>query len=294
MLLLFDRQDEHGALPDCVTDATQIWNFTKPPVHGWALRWMLSRPHSIGPRRLAEIYGPLCRWTQWWLTQRGGDNSMPRYNHGNDSGWDNSTVFDGGAPVQSPDLAALLIVQMRTLADLASRLGDEPAAQQWQQRAGQLLDTLLARHWRNNRFVALRGSDDTPCESASLLLYVPLILGTALPESIRRALLAGLRADRHFITAHGLASESIASPLYRSDGYWRGPVWAPSTLLLVEAIAAAGEHALAREIARRFCDTVKHAGCAENFDAITGAGYRDPAHTWTASIFLILAHAYLD
>jgi putative isomerase len=31
-------------------------------------------------------------------------------------------------------------------------------------------------------------------------------------------------------------------------------------------------------------------GMAENFDAITGEGLRDPAYTWTSSVFLIFAH----
>ena len=31
-------------------------------------------------------------------------------------------------------------------------------------------------------------------------------------------------------------------------------------------------------------------GFAENFDAKTGNGLRDPEYTWTASAFLVLAH----
>jgi len=34
-------------------------------------------------------------------------------------------------------------------------------------------------------------------------------------------------------------------------------------------------------------------GFAENYDALTGEARRDPAYTWTSSVFLILAHEYL-
>jgi hypothetical protein len=34
-------------------------------------------------------------------------------------------------------------------------------------------------------------------------------------------------------------------------------------------------------------------GFAENYDALTGVLRRDPAYTWTASVFLCLAHEYL-
>jgi putative isomerase len=32
-------------------------------------------------------------------------------------------------------------------------------------------------------------------------------------------------------------------------------------------------------------------GMAENYNALTGAGLRDRAYTWTASVFLLLAEA---
>ena len=66
-----------------------------------------------------------------------------------------------------------------------------------------------------------------------------------------------------------------------------------ATLLIVEGLAAAGEMELAREIARRFCDMCAKHGFAENFNALTGQPLRDPAYTWTSSVFLILAHEYL-
>ena len=40
---------------------------------------------------------------------------------------------------------------------------------------------------------------------------------------------------------------------------------------------------------RRLCDK---SGFAECFDALTGAGQRDRAYTWTASIFFLLASEF--
>jgi hypothetical protein len=33
-----------------------------------------------------------------------------------------------------------------------------------------------------------------------------------------------------------------------------------------------------------------HSGMAENYHALTGESLRDPAFTWTSSVFLLLAH----
>lgn len=285
---LLDYQSRRGALPDCVGDKTVIWNFCKPPVQGWALLWML-RHGAVTQAQLHEIYRPLARWTEWWLAARAEGGGLPQYLHGNDSGWDNASVFDAGLPIRSPDLAAFLILQMDALAEIAQRLTRPRAARRWRERADALLEKMLAEFWQDNRFMARH--DDLPCGGDSLLLFLPIVLGQRLPKTIRQELIAALKQRDRFLTAQGLASESTSSPLYESDGYWRGPVWAPAVFLIVEGLRASGEEDFATDIARRFCTVVAKNGMAENFDALTGAGLRDRAHTWTASVFLLLAHS---
>ena len=93
------------------------------------------------------------------------------------------------------------------------------------------------------------------------------------------------------LTPFGLATELIDSPLYEADGYWRGPIWAPSTMIVESGLRAAGEVALADEISERFRRLCERSGFAENFDALTGEGLRDRAYTWTASVYLLLGDA---
>lgn len=91
----------------------------------------------------------------------------------------------------------------------------------------------------------------------------------------------------------GWATESPASPHYRSDGYWLGSIWAPTTMLLCDGRRGCGREDLARDVALRFCRLCDKSGFAECFDALTGAGQRDRAYTWTASIFFLLASDFL-
>lgn len=97
-----------------------------------------------------------------------------------------------------------------------------------------------------------------------------------------------------FLTPYGFATESPNSASYDSDGYWLGPIWAPSTILILDGLAACGEETFAYEVAERFCDLVTENGFAENFNALTGTGLRDLAYTWTPSVFLTLAHDYAE
>jgi glycogen debranching enzyme len=294
LMNLFDQQDELGGLPDYVNDREMLWNFCKPPIHGWALGWMMDHTPFVRSDQVRQIYGPLCRWTEWWLRYRDDDeDGLPQYHHGNDSGWDNATPFEAGVPLESPDLCAFLILQMETLVRLAEILNNTEEAESWQRRSEELLEKMLAHFWQGDHFVAMRSGDHLVGDTESLLLYLPLILGRRLPAGVRSDLIAGLTRPGRFLTSHGLATESPRSSAYQADGYWRGPIWAPSTLLMVEGLAGCGEWELARDVARRFCDMAARSGFAENFDAQTGAPLRDRAYTWTASVFLILAHEYL-
>jgi hypothetical protein len=294
LLVILDNQDADGAFPDFLNDRGRIWNFSKPPIHGWALRWMMERTQFIDAKKLAEVYEPLCRWTEWYFKYRDYDHDgIPQYNHGNDSGWDNATIFRLRPPVEAPDLSAYLIIQMDVLSDVARTLGKAEESQEWKRRADELLRKLLAHSWRGDRFVAPRSGDHEIMESESLILFLPLLLGDRLPAEVRSKLVAGLKEEARFLTEHGLATEPLRSPQYQPDGYWLGPIWAPSTMLIAEGLAKSGEKALARDLQQKFCRMVARSGMAENFDAVTGAGLRDPAYTWTSSVFLIFAHELL-
>jgi hypothetical protein len=289
-LVMFDRQDEHGALPDALNPCVEHFNYSKPPVHGWALKFMMTRqPRFLTPARLRQVYDPLRRWTEWWLKHRiAPGQRLPYYLHGNDSGWDNSTMFDAGAPLISPDLAAFLAMQLEALGDVAGWIGKAREAEQWAARSRQMIADLVNELWRGDHFIAKRMSDGFEVNCDSLVPLMPVLLGKRLPVEVTRSLVKRMPA---FLTRWGLATELTSSPHYSDDGYWRGPIWAPPTMMAVYGLRSLGEHKLAGEIARRFCKLCAKSGFAENFDARTGAALRDTAYTWTSSVFLMLASA---
>jgi glycogen debranching enzyme len=237
------------------------------------------------------IYKPLSRLTDWWYTYRDFDqDGLPQYFHGNDSGWDNSTVFDHDGPVEGADLAAYLVLQCECLAFIAETTGRKKAAIRWKSRAEKQLADLLTHSVKEDRFYSpLNGSGEAEA-SQSLLNYLPLLLGKRLPKRIRIAMINDLRPGGPFLTQFGLASEPPSSIKYMPDGYWRGPIWAPSTYLIFDGLINSGEFELAHLIAERFCNMcLQESGFWENYDALTGKGLRCPGYSWTASIFLLLA-----
>ena len=71
---------------------------------------------------------------------------------------------------------------------------------------------------------------------------MPIALGEHLPEPVATALAD--RMETH-LTDHGLATELPHFSHYQPDGYWRGPIWAPATVLIVDGLRRAGHDTLA-------------------------------------------------
>jgi len=280
----FDYQDDAGALPDSVTHSEVLYNFVKPPIHGWALS-RLRELVEIPIDELTEIYALIARWTRFWLDyRRVPGHALAHYQHGNDSGWDNSTAFDLDRVLESPDLAAFLVVQLGVLADLADELG--LAADGWRDERVAQLEALIGQLWDGERFAGTGALSGTTSGTSSLLTLLPIVASEDLPDDITAKLAAGIAAH---LTEFGLATQLPGTTEYESDGYWRGPIWAPSTVLVENGLRRGGHTELANQISERFRALCERSGFAENFDALTGEGLRDRAYTWTASAYLTMA-----
>ncbi|QRY65288.1 glycoside hydrolase family 37 (plasmid) [Ensifer sp. PDNC004] len=286
---IFDHQDASGLLPDYINDRDVLFAFTKPPVHGWAVSLTAAAdPGFLTAERKAYLCGAIAKQVDYWLTYGRKDAvSLPSYFHGNDSGWDNATFFAEGGPVISPDLPVFLILACETLADLLEDDADRQAM--WRQKAADLQALLFERLWTGETFGARLAADpERILPGENLIQFMPLLLGTRLTSEMREKLLARLVAGG-FITEWGPATESPKSSFYEDDGYWRGPIWAPTTMLLWDGLRRQGEIELANEVAEKFCSLASKSGMAENFDARSGRGLRDRAFAWTSAVYLQLA-----
>ncbi|NYF09531.1 glycogen debranching enzyme [Leifsonia sp. AK011] len=282
----FDYQDDAGAPPDSVTHSEVLYNYVKPPIHGWALAKLRERmPRPLDREQLLDLYYRLTRWSLFWLDYRRVDgHDLPYYQHGNDSGWDNSTTFDNDRVIEAPDLAAFLIVQLDVLTELAGELGLDSA--RWTTESERLRAALLATLWSGEDFVAISPSSGRRSTATSLLNLLPIIAGERLPLEVREKLAKHI--ERH-LTEFGPATEIPGTEHYEPDGYWRGPIWAPSTVLIESGLRSSGFVELADTVSERFRALCEKSGFAENFDAVSGAGLRDRAYSWTASSYLLLA-----
>ncbi len=113
-------------------------------------------------------------------------DGVPQYNHGNDSGWDNSTVFLEEPPIESPDLSSYLILQMETLADLAKILGMQDSFERWKEKAKMLFLRMKDHFFRKGKITAVKSGSHEVISSNSLLPFMSILIMDRLPEKNQR------------------------------------------------------------------------------------------------------------
>lgn len=292
LVVRFDAQSKSGAVPQTMNDVDSNHNAPPRPLEGWAMQ-MMRKHKAFSHEQLASFYPQLELNTEWWFRCRSKDGLICHYWHGNDSGADNATSFDATPWIEAPDLNAYLVLQCDALAWMASELGNVEASKRWQEKGEQLLEVLIAEFWNGEQFMVRRVDNGQMLPTTSLLAYLPIILGERLPKEITRKMAEDLATPGAFLSNAGVTSEDMRSPLFRCNGYWRGPVWPSWTMLVVDGLTRAGETDLAHDIAHRYCTNCLQHGFNENYHPLTGVGNGCDSVMWGPSVFLILASEYL-
>jgi putative isomerase len=286
--IFMDSQDVSGAYPDFVNDKFISYNCVKPPIFAYVYEQLMERnDYFKDEQRLRAVFESTKKVMNYFDDYRTFQGRLPHYKHGNDSGWDNASLFHVGMPVEAPDLSSFLIRSYDILSSFAEILGEKEEAAQFKNKADSLLALLLERLYDDDGFYGRVGKDGEKISiRTSLILRLPVIIGYRLDKEIMDTLVSDL--DANYETKHGLATESITSELYKENGYWLGPIWAPVTYLFIHALKNNGYEEAGNRLRDKFLDLTLIGGMAENFDPLTGKGLVDTSFTWTSSVFLLL------
>ena len=292
LLSYFYEQSPFGQIPDFVDECMILGQGIKPPVQGWALKWIM-KDHSLKEEWSAEdlefLYESVGRWGDWFLNIRDDDaDGLPQYEHGDESGFDDSSVFVKTNMVESPDLAAYLGLLFEAEGDLAKILGRDDEAEEWYAKSKKIIDLLVSELWNGEIFTARVNGTHEPIVSESLIHYLPIVLGKRLPQEIIDKMTADLLVENEFLTPFGLASEKLTSTQFRISGMARGFVLPPYHLLILTGMYDAGKVEEAKMIAERYCMAMKKFGFNMLVNPIKGGkGYF--GCSWPVCTYLVLA-----
>ncbi|MEI7576730.1 MAG: trehalase family glycosidase [Armatimonadota bacterium] len=301
--LFLENQRPDGMLVDVVwPDGRVIDHIGKPPVMPWALEQIYRR--SPDREFLAMAYPKLARYEEFWREQRGGDaeglfhySSEPKedtptdieHEAGLESGWDNSPRWDGGATKVHPiDLNCFMVMLYRSMDFFANELGLE-GAEHWRARASSLGNEINARLWDDTAQCygdRLRGGDFS--KALSPASFMPLFCGIA-PLDRAEAMLAIAASGEAFFP--GMPTVSYSHPEYRSDQYWRGPMWLNVAWFATEGFRRYDRADLAEAYRERilgWCDA-EETYLYEYYDSRTGKGLGAEQFGWTAAFVIEFA-----
>ncbi len=296
---MFSYQLKSGMLPDWVDYYTVNYLSCKPGIQGFALLYLLK--HSdiasvLNADMCEKLYVPFTRWTNFWLEHRAADREgVVRYFHVDESGWDGSTIFSEGLPVEAPDLMAFVISLMDACAWLARGCKRFEEAVMWEEKSNKMLNILIDEFWDGKLFVAKNPRTGKAVSSRSIACLQPIILGKKLPGHIIDTIAETLMSSEYF-TDIGLVSEPITGGASMSAGsYMSGQVIAPLQMLMSAGLLEAGKTEEAKRICRAFCDKMNDSGVFLGFasDGSEATGDYLPWASWGAACFLAMAGTIL-
>ncbi len=296
--ILLDHQREDGMIPDAVHDEGTVTRLdhpveadvTKPPLIAWAA-WKLYE--TDGDREfLNELYEPLVRWTDWWFEKNDADgNGLCEYHHPYSSGLDDSPLWDGGMPVESPDLNTYLCLQQESLAKIAAAIGEKADAERWAERADHLAERMVRLMWDAEAgfFWAKKGGARINVRTPFNLF--PLITGR-MPPGIAARLTTHLTDEHQFWTRYPVPTVARDDPKYDPAQMWRGPTWVNVNYLLIEGLERSGYGELARDLRRRTLEMMMgEDDIYEYYNPETGKSPPKAASVfgWSSALFIDMA-----
>jgi putative isomerase len=295
LLNMIDQIGPEGQFPDFYDDMRGIFQLTKPPQQGWVLKWIM-KYHDLGTEvphdKLEYMYKGYSRWANWHMEYRDDDHDgIPQYEHGDESGGDDNTIFIESPIMECPDLCAYLGLLFEALGDLARMLGKPDAeAEEWYQRSREIIRKMLDAFWNGERFVARVHGTRKVIVSESVQNFIPIILGKRLPQPVIDKIAETLSVEGDWLTQYGLASEKISSEDFCITGMSRGMVIPPTNLAIVTGLYDAGKEELAKKIAMRYCTTMRDGGIAMLINPLAGARGPGFSGSWPACAYVALAN----
>ncbi|MBI4278892.1 MAG: glycogen debranching protein [Armatimonadetes bacterium] len=297
--VVLDHQRLDGMLPDAVFDEGTVGRLThpvhaavtKPPVAAWVV-WRIYE--ASGEREfLEEVYEPLCQWNRWWFTHDIDGDGIPQYDHPFSSGLDDSPLWDDGLPVESPDLATYLVIDMEHLAKIAGAIGEIEEARRWMERSAALSHRLVEHFYdeASGVFWAVRPGTHARIPVLTPFNLYPLWTGR-LPGRIAARLVEHLTDSEKFWTRYPIPTVAKSDPTYNPSQMWRGPTWVNINYIFVDALRRAGYRDVARTLADRTLEMVTRGPDAREYyhpetgESPAGAA---PCFGWTAALFVDLA-----
>lgn len=309
LLAFFDYQNDIGGLPDHVSDIGQVtYITTKPPIQGYAVQYILKNfdVSAFTEADYRTMLEKLSKYTEWWFVYHDHAHvGYPSYYHPDESGYDESSTFDKGLPIISPDLLSYTVFNCEACAKLSELIGDEKGSTYWTDKRNYVLDYLINTLWDGDQFKAYLPAKKEFYRCDSITQLQPIMLGDRLPKEIAKVLVERLTDPEQFSTDYGFATENVQSDKVVMRAFTRGTTIAPTQFFLLNGIYDAGYEKDAKAHCIKYLNALLHRGLAlgihsyrvepargnEIVQETSAMSVGFPFSSWVGSVFLALAQS---
>ena len=199
-----------GMLPASVSTAKTHYQ-AAPPVFGLAVNEILKKD-GVSAEQLKKLYAPMVENYEWWKKGHSFGEGRFSYNHRDELAIAGLSYSAMEFPLETPDIYALMAQYAKALAALSAIVGDGREAE-WKAVEKATVDNLIGL-WDGESFNCKAAVSGRVFKTKSLLAYLPIVLGDALPDDIIKKLAADLGDEEKFLSAVGFRSESKQSKYF--------------------------------------------------------------------------------
>ena len=294
MMSPLDRVSPYGQFCDLYNDVSCVTQMIKPPVHGWSLKEIMKRrdlKKELTKEQLTEIYEAVGKWGKWFLLCRDEDgDGLPAYEHGDETGFDDSTLFIDHMQMAAPDLSAYLVLLYEAMGDVAKLLDKPEEAEEWYAMSKTLLGKMLELMWDGEHFCGVVPWTGEKVFSKSLIHYIPVVLGDRLPKDILDKLADDLLVEGAFLTDCGLTTERLDSDWFSASGYsiCRGNIVPPGMLFICAGLLESKRRDAGRIITERYCKALSDFGMPFVINPLRSGPAGMSGGSWPACVYTIL------
>ncbi|HEX4485425.1 MAG TPA: trehalase family glycosidase [Terriglobales bacterium] len=261
-----------GALPGTLSDSHRAGE-GQAPIMCWSAWHVYQAGHDKD--WLARVYPGLEGDVDFWFKYHSSPRGLAEYFNAGQIG-DDDARFDrvynrtneqehNNEPVsgfESPDLNAFLVMEMRSLAQMAEALGKSKEQTKWKERADKLAKLIVDSCYFPDEAMFYDVVEGTHLKFSGVKnpnMFLPLWAGVPLPEAeVHRVVEQHMLNPKEFFRELPFPSLSFDDPKYDSGGYWRGRIWPHFAYWMAQTLWNAGYHKESELTANRLLEMMQN------------------------------------
>ena len=183
---------------------------------------------------------------------------------------------------------AYLILAERSLARLATIMGDKTMAARREQRIQKSVQAMRDHMWdeKTGMFLAVNRDSLEKIPAATIGGWIPLVAGVPTPAMAAR--MAEVLASPSWMTPLPVPTLDRADKRWKSRGFWRGDVWPATNYQIAAGLAAYGYKELAADIADKTIANAIKNGINEHYDSVSGKPLGVPDYSMSCTLVTLM------